>query len=196
MIPAVPARDQRHFSGTAHSEITDPVPPRPWCVPAQGAVPMTRNPVHKAPALRRLANWLRPGRDGGQPDDESRPAAEGTNVRLRDGSRVLIRPVRSTDASLIAEGFARLSERSRRMRFLGKKDELTPAELHYFANVDHHDHEALGALDPDSGRGVGVARYVRDADDRQAAEIALTIADDWQGRGLGTELLEIGRAHV
>jgi RimJ/RimL family protein N-acetyltransferase len=150
---------------------------------------MTRHPVHKAPALRRLANWLRPGQYGGQPDDEPRPAAEGTNVRLRDGSRILIRPVRSTDASLIAEGFARLSERSRRMRFLGKKDELTPAELHYYANVDHHDHEALGALDPADGRLAGVARYVRDADDPQAAEIALTIADDWQGRGLGTELL-------
>ena len=144
---------------------------------------MIRYPGHKAPALRRLANWLRPGLGSGQQDDESRPAAEGTTVRLRDGSRVLIRPVRSTDASLIAEGFARLSERSRRMRFLGKKDELTAAEVRDYANVD------LGALAPDSGRGVGVARYVRDADDRQAAEIALTIADDWQGRGLGTELL-------
>jgi RimJ/RimL family protein N-acetyltransferase len=36
---------------------------------------------------------------------------------------------------------------------------------------------------------VGIARYVRDADDPQAAEIAVTIVDDWQGRGLGTELL-------
>jgi RimJ/RimL family protein N-acetyltransferase len=157
---------------------------------------MTRHPVHEAPALRRLANWLRPGRSGGQPDartgtpDEGPgPAAEGTNVLLRDGSRVLIRPVRSTDVKLIAEGFARLSERSRRMRFLGKKDELTAAELRYYANVDHRDHEALGALDPADGHLVGVARYVRDADDRQAAEIAVTIADDWQGRGLGTELL-------
>jgi RimJ/RimL family protein N-acetyltransferase len=110
-------------------------------------------------------------------------------VLLRDGSRVLIRPVRGTDTLLLAEGFARLSERSRRMRFLGRKDELTAAELRYYAAVDHHDHEALGALDPADGRGVGVARYVRDADDPQAAEIALTIADDWQGRGLGTELL-------
>ena len=108
---------------------------------------------------------------------------------LRDGSGVLVRPVRSTDALLLAEGFARLSERSRRMRFLGKKDELSAAELRYYADVDHHDHEALVALDPASGRGAGVARYVRDADDPQAAEIALTIADDWQGRGLGTELL-------
>jgi RimJ/RimL family protein N-acetyltransferase len=75
------------------------------------------------------------------------------------------------------------------MRFLGKKDELTAAELHYYANVDHHDHEALGALDHADGRGVGIARYIRDAADPQAAEIAVTVIDDWQGRGLGTELM-------
>ena len=39
------------------------------------------------------------------------------------------------------------------------------------------------------GRGAGIARYIRDPDDPGAAEIAVTIADDWQGRGLGTELL-------
>jgi GNAT superfamily N-acetyltransferase len=55
--------------------------------------------------------------------------------------------------------------------------------------VDHHEHEALIALDPATGRGAGVARYVRDDGDPQAAEIALTVADGWQGRGLGTELL-------
>jgi RimJ/RimL family protein N-acetyltransferase len=75
------------------------------------------------------------------------------------------------------------------MRFLGVKKELSAAELRYFTDVDHHDHEALGAVDRADGRGVGIARYVRDADDPQAAEIAVTIVDDWQGRGLGTELL-------
>ena len=55
--------------------------------------------------------------------------------------------------------------------------------------MDHHDHEALGALSPADGRGVGIARYIRDPDDPRAAEIAVTIADDWQGRGLGSELL-------
>ena len=108
---------------------------------------------------------------------------------LRDGSAVLIRQVRSTDAPLLADGFARLSTRSRWMRLLGTKTTLSAAELRYFTEVDHHDHEAIGALSAADGRGVGLARYVRDADDPQAAEIAVTVVDDWQGRGLGTELL-------
>ena len=118
-----------------------------------------------------------------------RPATDGTPVTLRDGSMVLIRQVRGTDAPLLADGFARLSARSRQLRFLTPKTELSPAELRYFTDVDHHDHEALGALDHPAGNGVGIARYIRDADDPQAAEIAVTIVDDWQGRGLGTELL-------
>jgi RimJ/RimL family protein N-acetyltransferase len=115
--------------------------------------------------------------------------AEGSPTRLRDGSTVPIREVRGSDAPLLADGFARLSARSRRMRFLGTKTTLSAAELRYFTDVDHHDHEALGALSPAGGRGVGIARYIRDPDDPRAAEIAVTIADDWQGRGLGAELL-------
>ena len=129
----------------------------------------------------RQGRSLRPG--------PPRLAAEGTPVVLRDGSAVLIRPVRSTDAPLLADGFARLSPRSRQMRFLGAKTTLSAAELRYFTEVDHHDHEAIGALSAADGRGVGIARYIRDADDPQAAEIAVTVVDDWQGRGLGTELL-------
>ena len=116
-------------------------------------------------------------------------AAASAPVVLRDGSAVLIRQVRGTDAPLLADGFARLSAASRQMRFLGVKKDLSAAELRYFTDVDHHDHEALGALDRAGGHGVGIARYIRDADDPQAAEIAVTIVDDWQGRGLGTELL-------
>ena len=147
-----------------------------------GAGAARRSPRHWRPA------WLQPGRNrplGHWPG----PAVTGRPVVLRDGSTVLIRPVRPVDAPLLADGFARLSARSRQLRFLTPKKELSPAELRYFTDVDHHDHEALGALDHAGGRGVGIARYIRDAQDPHAAEIAVTIVDDWQGRGLGTELV-------
>jgi RimJ/RimL family protein N-acetyltransferase len=110
-------------------------------------------------------------------------------VGLRDGSQVLIRQVQPADASLLADGFARLSIQSRWMRFLTPKRELSLAELRYLTQIDHHDHEAIGAVDRADGRGVGVARFVRDAADPQAADLAVTVIDAWQGRGLGTELL-------
>jgi RimJ/RimL family protein N-acetyltransferase len=113
----------------------------------------------------------------------------GKRVVLRDGSTVLIRPVRSMDAPLLARGFARLSPQSRWMRFLGTKTSLSAAELRYLTDVDHHDHEAIAALSAADGGGVGIARYVRDTNDPRSAEIAVTIVDEWQGRGLGTELL-------
>jgi GNAT superfamily N-acetyltransferase len=103
---------------------------------------------------------------------------------------VVIRQVECGDASLLADGFARLSVRSRRSRFMRDKNRLTEAELRYLTCVDHHDHEALGALGPD-GRGAGVARYIRDTEEPRAAEVAITVVDEWQGRGLGSKLLAL-----
>ena len=137
--------------------------------------------------LHRIPAWSRSDR---LPGHRPPPAASGKTVVLRDGSTVLIRPVHSADAPLLADGFARLEPRSPGgCGSCTGRTELSPAELRYFTDVDHHHHEALGALDHAGGRGVGIARYVRDTDDPQAAEIAVTIVDDWQGRGLGTELL-------
>ncbi|HEX5300995.1 MAG TPA: hypothetical protein VFW50_28785 [Streptosporangiaceae bacterium] len=62
------------------------------------------------------------------------PTAERGRVVLRDGSAVLIEPVRGADVPLLADGFARLSERSRRLRFLGRKRTLTEADLRFFAD--------------------------------------------------------------
>jgi RimJ/RimL family protein N-acetyltransferase len=141
-------------------------------------------PAVRPRALHRLAGRLLPG---WRP--EPRSAADGKPTVLRDGSEVLIRPIQSGDAPFLADGFARLSARSRQLRFLTVRQELSPAELRYFTDIDHHDHEVLGAVDRGSGRGVGVARYVRSAEDSQAAQISVTVIDEWRGRGLGTELV-------
>ncbi len=110
-------------------------------------------------------------------------------VALRDGSRVEIRALNAADKAGLASAFGRLSEQSRYRRFLSPIPELTPRQLAYFTEVDHHDHEALLAVDPATRDGLGVARYVRSRDDPDQAEFAIAVADDWQGRGLGTALL-------
>ena len=123
----------------------------------------------------------------------ARPARRGRTLArelvLRDGSTVLLRQIGVADGPLLLDGFGRLSAESRQARFLIRKDELTDAEVRYFTDVDHHDHEAIVALSAGDGRGVGVARFVRAVDDDQAAEVAVTVVDDWQRRGLGVVLL-------
>ena len=78
-----------------------------------------------------------------------------------DHSRVTIRPIEPADAPLLVAAFAELSEDSRYRRFFTPKRELDDRQLAYLTNVDHHDHEALVAIDASSGSCAGVARFVR-----------------------------------
>jgi RimJ/RimL family protein N-acetyltransferase len=111
-------------------------------------------------------------------------------VNLRDGSRAVVRPIRPDDKETIARGFEKLSEQSRYQRFMAPVDHLSPSQLSYLTEVDHHDHEALVAFDAESGEGVGVGRFVR-LEDVTSAEAAVTIIDEWQGRGLGTAICNL-----
>jgi RimJ/RimL family protein N-acetyltransferase len=110
--------------------------------------------------------------------------------RLRDGQEILIRPIRPDDREELAEGMRRLSPESRYRRFFTPTSELSAAALSYLTEVDHHDHEALVALDPGSEHGIGVARFVRSAHDPELAEVAVAVADSWHNRGVGTALLD------
>jgi RimJ/RimL family protein N-acetyltransferase len=110
--------------------------------------------------------------------------------RLRDGQEILIRSIRPDDREELAEGMRRLSPESRYRRFFTPTSELSASELRYLTDVDHHDHEALVALEPDSGHGIGVARFVRSADDPELAEVAVAVADSWHNRGVATALLD------
>lgn len=109
---------------------------------------------------------------------------------LRDGSRVVVRPIEPGDKRAIAEGFEGLSERSRYRRFLSPISRLSESQLRYLTEVDHDRHEAVIAFAEDTGEPVGVGRYVRYPDDPADAEPAVTVVDEWQGRGLGSLLLD------
>ena len=102
---------------------------------------------------------------------------------------VRIRPIQVDDRARLVEGFQRLSAESRRRRFLGAKNVLSERELTYLTDVDHHDHEAMVAVSRHAGSGLGVARYIRDREDAQLAELAVTVIDDWQMCGIGTRLV-------
>ena len=86
------------------------------------------------------------------------------------------------------EVFAGLSERSRRLRFLGAKPRLPERDLAQLVDVGRDGREAVVAIDQETGQTLGIARFVRDADAPEA-EIAFSVVDVWQGRGLGKRLL-------
>ena len=117
------------------------------------------------------------------------PESDGLRPRSQSGTdAIAIRPVAPGDRPALQAGFERLSERSRYRRFLSPHPRLTDAELRYFTEVDHHDHEALVAIDTTTGDGVGIARYIRSPVDHRVAELAVAVVDDWQGHGIGTRL--------
>jgi len=70
---------------------------------------------------------------------------------------------------------------------------LSDQQLRYFTEVDQQNHVAWIALDAadSTNRGLGVARFVRSREDPKMAEVAFTVIDAFQHRGLGTILLAI-----
>jgi len=112
--------------------------------------------------------------------------------RLADGTAVLVRPIRPEDAPMHAAFIAALSEESRYLRFFAPIRAATPEMIARLTQIDYDRDMALVALcDDGSGRQriIAAARYAREADPRKA-EFAVVVADEWQGRGLGSRILE------
>jgi acetyltransferase len=107
-------------------------------------------------------------------------------VTLRDGTQVVIRPIRASDTRLELEFIRGLSAESRYNRFFSTRD-LLPGELHRLTHIDYdHEMALIATTLGDAGEEeIGVARYVRDKDSAGDAEFAIVIADDWQRQGLG-----------
>ena len=110
---------------------------------------------------------------------------------LPDGRTVHLRAIRPGDRENLRQGFQQLSQTSVRDRFFSVKLNLTPNELTYFTEVDFLHHVALVAelQDGTQLRPVGVGRFVRCTDQPDHSEIALTVIDELQGKGIGKVLL-------
>jgi RimJ/RimL family protein N-acetyltransferase len=110
---------------------------------------------------------------------------------LADGASVAVRPIEKTDRDAFSAWFGRLSPESRRRRFHGPKPKLSARELAYLTEVDHVSHTALLAIDARDGRLIGEARYATAEPDGRTADIAVTVTDGWQGRGVGSWLARL-----
>jgi acetyltransferase len=138
---------------------------------------------------------------GGEPvvQDNRYPRWLISSWNAPDGTPVTIRPIRPDDVQLMQAFVKTLSPKTKYLRFMSAVRELAPAIIERFTRIDYGRDMALVALvgEGQGDRQVGVARYVRAADGA-SAEMAIVVADEWQGRGLSrrllTQLIDIARA--
>ena len=121
------------------------------------------------------------------------PALQGDHwiEPLRDGTRVLVRPLQGKDRPLEEEFIQKLSPEARRYRFLCDFKEPSTQLIDQLMHVDYEHDMAFVALAHDDGhlREVGVSRYAATKDGKQC-ECAVTVADDWRHRGLAVLLMQ------
>jgi RimJ/RimL family protein N-acetyltransferase len=108
------------------------------------------------------------------------------------GVPVTIRPIRRTDREMEADFIDHLSSESKRFRFLGGVRELSHSELTRLCDVDGKYSMAFVATESRSGHEVeiGVSRYAPEGES-DVREIAVTVADEWQHKGLGCILMKL-----
>lgn len=147
-----------------------------------GAADVLEKPLMDAFLLERLTQLL-PGKNGPE-------VGRQTPIKLADGTPVVFRAMRPSDAS-IEEAFVQgLSTRKNHFRFFSAIRELTPDMLRRFTTPEFPGSDALVAIaqEGDKERQLGVARYLLTVDDG-VAEFSVVVADEWQGIGIATHLI-------
>jgi RimJ/RimL family protein N-acetyltransferase len=134
----------------------------------------------------------------GEPDHDEADGGEDADlvpVHLRDGTPAVVVPLLPANREALRQEYERLSAETRFDRFLSAVPELTDTMLdHLVDDVDGVDHVALVLLvttDDGTELPLGLARIVRYPHDPAAADVAVTVVDDWHGRGVATALLEV-----
>ena len=118
------------------------------------------------------------------------PAKSHENWTLPDGSAATLRPIRSADMELERAFVRNLSPQSKFKRFMGELKELSADQLYDFTHPDH-EREAAYVVIRSTVAGeeeIGVGRFAAEPGS-PTCEFAITIADAWQGKGLGKRLI-------
>ncbi|WP_407671219.1 bifunctional acetate--CoA ligase family protein/GNAT family N-acetyltransferase [Nocardia stercoris] len=128
------------------------------------------------------------------PDTPARPPAPPqhwyADVLAADGGVVRVRPVTPADAEELQRFHGALSDRTRYLRYFGPYPRMTPKDLYRTTHLDYRDRVGLAVVLGDQILAVGRYELVHDRPGPRAAEVAFVVADEHQGRGLGSILLE------
>lgn len=112
---------------------------------------------------------------------------------VKDNTYLCFKTLGKDDREKFIEGFSKLSQKTIYKRFFGFMKELTNKQIADFLDTDKKDHIAWVAFDfvGDEAIGVGVGRFKRSKTNPKEAEMALTVIDEYQGKGAGAVLLAI-----
>jgi RimJ/RimL family protein N-acetyltransferase len=115
------------------------------------------------------------------------PAQYEETITLRSGEKIFVRPIRSDDEPLMREMFYHFSENTKYLRYHAATKSMPHNKLQVFCTVDYDSEMALIGLHgpPGAEEVVGVGRYMTDSE-KHSAEVAFTVSDAWQRKGLGT----------
>jgi acetyltransferase len=137
---------------------------------------------------------LEPARHGpsGHPRFAIRPYPKEweRRVRLREGTEILVRPVRPEDEPLYGPFFAAVTQQDLRLRFFAPVKEFGHSFIARFTQIDYARAMAFIAIEESSGKMLGVVRLHADAN-YDSGEYAILVRSDLKGRGLGYLLMQM-----
>src|SRR3954453_20448159 len=111
-------------------------------------------------------------------------AAAASEIVSTDGVRLAVRPMLRSDGGALAAAVAALSPQTRYLRFLTPKPNLSNRDIAALTDLDHHARGALVGIEPRAAAWAAVARYAAFGEDPLTADVAVTVGDRWQRRGI------------
>ncbi len=132
--------------------------------------------------------------------EEQYPHQYESQLLLKNGQVVYVRPIVPSDGHFLVDLFNRMSQRSRYLRFMTNIQELPDALLYRFTHLDYQSCFAIACQIEVDGRNeiIAVARYSLDPDEH-IAELGVAVRDDWQHMGVGryilSKIISIGKDH-